>query len=39
MVGRLIGFTRQLDILLRDDALVDLSVSRFLNRVYDVPGG
>jgi pyruvate,water dikinase len=39
MIGRLIGFTRQLDILLRDDALVDLSVSRFLNRVYDVPGG
>jgi pyruvate,water dikinase len=39
MVGRLIGFTRQLDILLRDDALVDLSVNRFLKRVYDVPGG
>jgi pyruvate,water dikinase len=30
MIGRLIGFTRQLDILLRDDSLVDKFASRFL---------
>jgi len=38
MVGRLIGFTRQLDILLRDDALVDRSVNLFLQKVYDESG-
>ncbi|MCG6954349.1 MAG: pyruvate, water dikinase [Gemmatimonadetes bacterium] len=31
MVGRLIGFTRQLDIHLRSDHLVDEYVARFLN--------
>jgi pyruvate,water dikinase len=30
MIGRLIGFTRQLDILLRDDTLVDKYASKFL---------
>ena len=35
MIGRLIGFTRQLDILLRDDGLVDHSVNQFLGQVYD----
>ena len=38
MVGRLIGFTRQLDILLRDDSLVDRSVNLFLQKVYDESG-
>jgi len=31
MIGRLVGFTRQLDILLRDDAAVDEWVNRFVN--------
>ena len=31
MVGRLIGFTRQLDIHLRSDQLVDEYVERFLD--------
>jgi pyruvate,water dikinase len=35
IIGRLIGFTRQLDILLRDDAMVDRTVMRFLKQVYD----
>jgi len=39
MIGRLIGFTRQLDILLRDDALVEHSVKRFLKQVYDETAG
>jgi pyruvate,water dikinase len=39
MTGRLIGFTRQLDILLRDDALVDVSVDQFLGQVYDETAG
>jgi len=30
MIGRLIGFTRQLDILLRDDSLVDKYAGKFL---------
>jgi pyruvate,water dikinase len=30
MIGRLIGFTRQLDILLRDDSLVEKYASKFL---------
>lgn len=30
MIGRLIGFTRQLDISLRDDAAVEYCVSRFM---------
>jgi hypothetical protein len=30
MVGRLIGFSRQLDILLRDDRTVDKLVNAFL---------
>jgi len=38
MVGRLIGFTRQLDIMLRDDSLVDRSVNLFLQKVYDESG-
>ena len=36
MVGRLIGFSRQLDILLRDDGAVDMLVSAFLNQKYQV---
>jgi pyruvate,water dikinase len=34
MVGRLIGFSRQLDILLRDDATVDSLVNAFLQNRY-----
>jgi CheY-like chemotaxis protein len=32
MIGRLIGFTRQLDVFLRSDGLVDEYVERFLGR-------
>ena len=32
MVGRLIGFTRQLDIFLRDDSLVTQCLARFMER-------
>jgi pyruvate,water dikinase len=35
MIGRLIGFTRQLDILLKDDRLVDICVDSFLKDRYD----
>jgi pyruvate,water dikinase len=39
MIGRLIGFTRQLDILLRDDSLVDRYVGKFLqNARASAPG-
>ncbi len=34
MLGRLIGFTRQLDILLRDDDIVDECVESFLDGRY-----
>lgn len=34
MVGRLIGFTRQLDILLRDDRLVERLVKSFMEGKY-----
>ncbi len=39
MIGRLIGFTRQLDILLRDDGLVDRFVSSFMEGKYGVVSG
>jgi pyruvate,water dikinase len=35
MIGRLIGFTRQLDILLKDDSLVDYCVDSFMQDEYD----
>jgi pyruvate,water dikinase len=35
MIGRLIGFTRQLDILLKDDSLVDICVDSFMSNRYD----
>ena len=38
MVGRLIGFTRQLDILLREDALIDVLANGFLAGTYSVTG-
>jgi pyruvate,water dikinase len=34
VVGRLVGFSRQLDILLRDDVTVDRLVDRFLRGCY-----
>ena len=34
MIGRLIGFTRQLDIHLKDDGLVERCVERFLRGEY-----
>jgi len=37
MVGKLIGFTRQLDIFLRNDRLVDQYVERFMGRVPPTP--
>jgi DNA-binding NtrC family response regulator len=37
MVGRLIGFSRQLDILLRSDGMIDQLVASFLDGTYDVP--
>ena len=39
MVGRLIGFTRQLDILLRDEALVQHLASTFLSGSVNPSGG
>lgn len=39
MIGRLIGFTRQLDILLKDDRLVELCVDSFLRDRYDPLSG
>ena len=36
MVGCLIGFSRQLDILLRDERTVDMLVNAFLERKYQV---
>jgi pyruvate, water dikinase len=36
MLGRLIGFTRQLDILLSDDAMVEHCMTRFLEGKYNV---
>jgi pyruvate,water dikinase len=36
MLGRLIGFTRQLDIFLRDDSLVEHCTTRFLQGNYDL---
>ena len=35
MIGRLIGFTRQLDILLKDDSLVKKGIECFLSGEYD----
>lgn len=37
MLGRLIGFTRQLDIFLRSDPLVDRYVERFLGEAPTIP--
>ena len=34
MIGRLIGFTRQLDIHLKDDSMVDRCVARFMEGRY-----
>jgi pyruvate,water dikinase len=39
MVGRLIGFTRQLDIFLKDDSLVEQCIARFLRGEYNVFNG
>jgi len=42
MIGRLIGFSRQLDILLRDDSLIEYHVRQFLAQIDDAtrgPGG
>jgi hypothetical protein len=39
MIGRLIGYTRQLDILLRDDGEVERFVSSFMEGKYDVVSG
>jgi pyruvate,water dikinase len=36
MIGRLIGFTRQLDILLRDDEIVERLAQRFLEEKYEI---
>jgi pyruvate,water dikinase len=36
MIGRLIGFSRQLDIFLRDDAIADKLVSKFLEGGHEV---
>jgi pyruvate, water dikinase len=38
MIGRLIGFTRQLDILLRDDASVESCIKQFLDENYQAKG-
>jgi pyruvate,water dikinase len=38
MVGRLIGFTRQLDIYLRDDRRIDEYLERFLEGDENSPG-
>lgn len=35
MIGRLIGFTRQLDIHLKDDSLVEKSIDSFLRGEYN----
>ncbi len=35
MIGRLIGFSRQLDILLRSDEVIDRLVANFLSGKYD----
>lgn len=37
MLGRLIGFTRQLDIFLRSDPLVDRYVERFMGEAPTIP--
>jgi pyruvate,water dikinase len=34
MVGRLIGFTRQMDVLMRDDSLVEKGVDDFIKSIY-----
>lgn len=36
MAGRLIAFMRQLDAVLRDDELIEVYASRFLNGIYDL---
>ena len=38
MLGRLIGFTRQLDVVLRDDAIVERCAASFLDGSYSVGG-
>jgi pyruvate,water dikinase len=35
MIGRLVGFTRQLDIFLRDDSLVEKGIECFLRGEYN----
>jgi pyruvate,water dikinase len=35
MIGRLVGFTRQLDIFLKDDSLVEKCIERFLRGEYN----
>ncbi len=39
MLGRLIGFTRQLDVFLRNDTLVDRYVERFMGRATPLDDG
>jgi pyruvate,water dikinase len=39
MIGRLIGFSRQLDVFLRDDQVVDRLVQSFVSGVYQVDFG
>jgi pyruvate,water dikinase len=39
LIGRLIGFARQLDILMTDDSTVDLYFQRFMAACYMDPGG
>ena len=34
IVGRLIGFTRQMDVLMRDDSLVEKGVDDFMKSIY-----
>ena len=34
IVGRLIGFTRQMDVLMRDDSLVEKGVDDFIKSIY-----
>jgi pyruvate, water dikinase len=34
MIGYLIGFSRQMDVRMRDDAMIDKSVDEFLKQIY-----
>ena len=39
MIGRLIGFTRQLDIFLKDDGMMEKCIAHFLRGEYNVFNG